>query len=256
MTQNTDIQKQADQSLASVDPEVAKLLAQAAENQAKTEVSGIPFMSLKGKKFTLGDVKLGTSLNVVILADVIDYSYYDRPYNTDEITPPACFAIGRDINELAPHENSPTPISDSCKGCPNNEFGSAANGKGKACRNGRRILVASVLSDGSVNLDDLAIINMAPTSLKAYSRYAKSLATVRKLPSWSVVTNLSFDPDEDWPVLVPMYIGVAPGSTINAIAQRLEEFNEVVAVAYDTSNYEAPNKEAAAASDKKKSKMS
>lgn len=250
----TELQKQQDQSLAALDPEVAKLLAQAAQEQSSAEVSGIPFISLKGKKFTLGEEKLGSVLDVVILADVLDYSYYDRAYDPDTITPPACFAIGKDIELLSPHADSPTPISETCKTCHFNEFQSAANGKGKACRNGRRILIAPVSSDGSVNLTDLAIINMAPTSLKGYSRYAKNLATVKKLPTWSVVTTLSFDDDSAWPQLVAEFKGVAPGTVINEIAKRLEEFAEAVSVPYDTSTYVASD--VAAAEGKKKSKMS
>jgi len=239
-----------------ITPEMQKLLDMAAQQQAENELSTIPFISLKGKKFSIGDDKLGNTLRVVILADVFDNTWYDRPYDpsSDEIFPPACFAIGSTQSELIPDETSPVRQNDTCYGCAKNEFGSATQGKGKACRNGRRILIASIGEDNRVNFGDLAIISMSPTALKGFSKYVKSVATVKKLPIWSVITVLSFDEDSAYPVLVAGYHDILSGADIEKIAQRLPEFVEAVSQPYDVSTYEPPeNVEAKAA---KKSKMS
>jgi hypothetical protein len=233
-----------------VSPDVAALLAQAAENQSAAETSTIPFISPKGKKFTLGEEKLGTSLSVVILADVFDHAWYDKAYDADVISPPACFAIGKDISTMAPNPISPMPQAALCSECPMNEFGS--KGKGKACRNGRRLLVAAV-TDGIPDLGNVAIINISPTALKGYARYSKSLATVKKLPTWAVITKLGFDEDAAYPQIVASYESLLDGPHINQIAARLVEFAEAVAVPYDVSGFvegEAP------AEAPKKSKMS
>lgn len=237
-------------------PEVQAALAQAAKEQAENEQSTIPFISLKGKKFTVGEDKLGTQLKVVILADVFDYSWYDRPYDpsSDEVFPPACFAIGDDVNGMEPHADSPVQQSDVCNTCPKNEFGSALQGKGKACRNGRRILIASVAEDNSVNFGDLAIINMSPTALRGFSKYVKSISTIKRLPVWSVVTVLGFDEDSSFPILTASYHDVVRGADIEVIARRLQEFKQEVSRPYDTSTYEAPGD--AAVKEAKKSKMS
>ena len=232
--------------------EVKALLASAAQEQAEAEVDTIPFISPKGKKFTLGEEKLGNILNVVILADVFDHSYYDRPYDPDTISPPACFAINSVNSSLVPHLTSPVIQASSCDECPMNEFGSSNNGKGKACRNGRRLLVAAV-TNSVPDLVNLAIINLAPTSLKGYAKYAKSLATVKKLPIWSVVTTLSFDDDATWPQIVTNFNGVLDGNYINSIAPRLAEFTEAVSVPYNVTGYIAPE---ATTTPIKKSKMS
>lgn len=237
-------------------PEVQAALAEAAKQQSEAEQSTIPFISLRGKKFTIGEDKLGTQLRVVILADVFDHSWYDRPYDpsSDEVFPPACFAIGDDINSMSSHVDSPVPQSDVCSTCPKNEFGSALQGKGKACRNGRRILVASVAEDNSVNFGDLAIINMSPTALRGFSKYVKSIATIKRFPLWSVVTILGFDEDSSYPVLTATYHDVVRGADIEVIARRIPEFKEEVSRPYDTSTYEAPVD--VAAKEAKKSKMS
>ena len=241
---------------AEIDERTKQLLKEAAERQSAKEQASIPFISLKGKKFAVGDEKLGTKLAVVILANIFDNSYYDRPYdpNSDEVFPPACFAIYNDVLEAAPHENSPAKQSDSCAECVLNEFGSAKQGKGKACRNGRRILVASV-TNGEVNLSDLSIINMSPTALKGFSRYAKSINITIQLPLWAVITELSFDEESAYPVLIANFVSHLNTSDVNKIVARFEEFEELVAVPYDTSNYEALIV-APEDSTKKKSKMS
>jgi len=236
--------------LNGLDADTMALIAQAAQTQGDAEVSSIPFLSVKGKKFTLGEEKLGNILNVVILADVFDHAYYDRPYDPDTISPPACFAINTVNSNLAPDASAPVPQSDSCSTCPMNEFGSSSNGKGKACRNGRRLLIAAT-TNGVPDLDNLAIINLAPTSLKGYARYAKGLATVKKLPIWTVVTTLSFDDDSTWPQIVPNFNGVLDGKYINSIATMLPEYANAISVPYDVTGY-IPAEEPSA----KKSKMS
>jgi hypothetical protein len=248
----TEVATQPSQQIVLTD-EIKALLAKAAEDQGAAEISSIPYMSIKGKKFSIGDEKLGTTLDVVILADMYDYSYYDRDYDPDTITPPACFAIGSVLSEMMPHETSPDKQSATCQSCPKNEFGSAKNGKGKACRNGRRLLVAAV-TNNQPNLGDLAIINIPPTSLKAYARYTKNITVVHKLPTWAVITKLTFDDDSAWPSIVPLFITTADADTINKISKSLTEYTAAVSGPYDTSNY-VPL-EQAAASTAKKSKMS
>jgi hypothetical protein len=254
MTDKSVVTTQAQQqSIAQIDEHTKALLEQAAQTQAEAEVSSIPFLSFKGKKFTIGEEKLGNSLDVVILADVFDHAYYDKAYDPDVISPPACFAIGKDVSEMVPDASSPTIMASSCSVCPMNEFGSSNNGKGKACRNGRRLLLAAMV-DGRPDMDNLVIANIAPTSLKAYASYSKRMATLMKLPSWAIVTNLSFDDDSAWPQIVPTYVRVLDGEYINGIAPRLAEFAESVSVPYDCSGYVANDAPASEAT--KKSKMS
>ena len=240
-----------------ISEETARLLAEAAQRQAEDEQTSIPFVSLKGKKFSIGDEKLGTVLNTVILADVLDNSYYDRPYDpsSDEVFPPACFSIYHDLNEAVPDDTSPTAMHENCLDCPMNKFESARQGKGKACRNGRRILIASVDSEGRVNFADLSIVNMSPTALKSFSRYVKGITVTKKLPLWAVITQLSFEEDSSYPVLQTAYMADVHPQDLEIAAKRLQEFQDLVEVPYDVSNYqplepEDPSKVA------KKSKMS
>jgi hypothetical protein len=237
--------------IPTIPDDVKELLAQAAKDQGDAETSSVPYMSIKGKKFSVGDEKLGPTLDVVILADAFDHSFYDKDYDPDVISPPACWAVGPREQELAPPENVPVRQSETCATCHQNEFGSAKNGKGKACRNGRRLLVASV-NDGIVNLGDLAIINIPPTSLKAYARYTKNITSIHKLPTWAVVTKLTFDDDSAWPSILPLYLSVVDPQSIGTITTMLTAYNGIVSQPYDTTNYIPNDPEATT----KKSKMS
>jgi hypothetical protein len=244
------------QSSIQVSDEVKAILAQAAKTQGDAEASSIPYMSIKGKKFTIGDEKLGTTLDVVILADMFDHAYYDKDYDPDTVSPPACWAIGPRDTELVPDLDAPVRQAESCNECPQNQFGS--KGKGKACRNGRRLLLASVVTldtgEKRTNLDDLAILNIPPTSLKAYARYTKNITVIHKLPTWAVITKLTFDEDSAWPSIVPLFVSPVDAHTIGKASTMLNEYTDMVSQPYDCSGY-IPVEEVVA-DGKKKSKMS
>lgn len=262
MTEQTEIQ-----TMPELPPEVQALMEAAAQKIASEENSGIPFISLKGKKFSIGDEKvgykddkLGLAIRCVIVATAFDFTWYDRPYDpsNEDFNPPACFAIGDEQNDLVPHEDSPIPQCSNCLDCPMNQFKSAANGKGKACRNGRRLLVAYVNEDGSADLENLAILSLSPTALRGFSSYLKKVSEVKGLPIWSVVTILSFEQEQAYPQVIATFDGAlqhnrAGQASLIEISQRLDEFQSSVSTPYDTSSFVAYQPKA---SSEKKSKMS
>lgn len=247
--------------VVALSPEIQALIAAAAQTQGDAEASVLSVISLKNKRFTIGDTRLGTSLDVIILADAYDHAYYDKPYNPDVISPPACFALNTIHANLAPEPGRwyvPLPQSEKCQGCPQNEFETARQGKGKACRNGRRLLVAAV-TDGKANLKDLAIINIPPTSLKSFSRYVKQIATGRKLPLWAVVTNFEFDDEQSYPYLVPSFTGHIASEDMHEIVKSLPDYEKTIMTPYDCTNWvplDGTEEATATTSSAKKSKMS
>ena len=236
----------------SADTQALLLKAAGTQSETEAETTTIPYISPKGKKFSIAGTKLGSSFPCVILADVFDHSFYDRKYDPSQDVSfgPACFAMGKSTPTMLPHEDSPNKQADNCITCDKNEFGSAENGKGKACRNGRRLLVASV-SDGKVNFGDMAIINISPTALKGYSKYVKSINSIKKLPVWSVATTLTFDEDSPWPIVCPIFDGILDGDDIGTIANNVETYDRLISEPYDVSGYVPPTDAPA-----RKSKMS
>ena len=239
---------------AALSNEMSQMLAEAAKSQSESEKGSTPFISIKGKKFTLEDVKLGTEMDAVIVATTFDNVYYDAPYNPDEIRPPACFSLSVSGEDMVPHADSPLPQHPTCEGCPQNEYGTALQGKGKACKNGRRLLLAAFDSEKGVDTENLAIIRLPPTSLKGAAGYFKSVSTRRDRPVCSVVTTLSMDEDSDWPkVEMAFKDNVQDEEVLHDIIKNLAAFETIVSAPYSVQGF-TPYEETVSAS--KKSKMS
>lgn len=143
-----------------------------------------------GRGFTLPDGSSGEELQVVVVDFLSTNLYYDRPYNKDKPSPPACFAIGTGPSMLAPSPNSPVRQAESCSVCPMNQFGTALTGAGKACKNTRLLAVVS-LSDLEKDPEEanVLIMSVPPTSLKEFDRYVSKLASrFRTVPIGAVTT--------------------------------------------------------------------
>jgi len=82
--------------------------------------------------------------DVRVLAALSERAWYDGPFDPDNAQVPVCYAL--DSEE--PHPESKDPQSETCKECPKNKWGSApprpgstVAGKGKACREGARLIM-------------------------------------------------------------------------------------------------------------------
>ena len=138
-------------------------------------------------------------LNVVILGFVSRNSYYEGAYDPKNIQPPLCFAVGDQPDNLIATDASPEKQADSCTACPMNQWGSAATGEGKACKNTRYLVVtpeeALESPDGEMPLWTLGV---SPTGIKHFDAYVRTLASKNGLLPLQVVTNIGFDPASDY----------------------------------------------------------
>jgi hypothetical protein len=99
---------------------------------------------------------------------------------------------------MEPSEHAPKKQNDTCKGCPQNEWGSAGGGsKGKACKNTRRVLIARPNADETTSP---WIISVSPTGLKHFDKYVNTLADLEQHPI-EMLTEISFEPSEAYPSL-------------------------------------------------------
>jgi len=158
-------------------------------------------ISTKGKMFTFPDGQSHPGpLNAVILDWRNFNRYYTRPYDPQNPTAPDCFAIAKNLNEMAPHAEASDPQADACQGCPLNEFGSAPNGRGKACRNTVRLAVVPPDADDSF---EPWLLNVAPTSLKSWTSFVSQLEAIGKLPI-QATAEIAFKADAAFPQLTFM----------------------------------------------------
>ena len=197
--------------------------AEMAKAYAQGEHVGGDFLSTRGGVLTFNDEPLpGNQMCVIILDVVMERTYYTHAYDSDgENLPPVCYAFARpgDTDEMAPHLETMqvakeyfTPQNDICRTCPHNEWGSADVGRGKACKERRRLALLPAgyyqPKRGSRDFDlhvfedpehyeaaDIAYLKLPVTSVKDYARYVTDLASRLRRPPLAVITRVYVEPD-------------------------------------------------------------
>lgn len=76
-------------------------------------------------------------VEVRVLAAIGERTYYQDDFDADTIQVPDCYALDDDH----PHPEARNPQSDACGDCPMNKWGTGKRGRGKACREGARLIV-------------------------------------------------------------------------------------------------------------------
>lgn len=230
-------------------------LAQAAKEQYDKEPGGVGnWIGIRGNEFKLNGEDLGDLLTVVIVADAYEHAYYDSAFNKDDPLPPACFALAEMEDDLGLHDSSPAPQCDTgmCADCEWNEFGSSDTGRGKACKNSRRLALLAVETDEDGNPTGVAFgemphLRIPPTSLGNYRGYIKRSNKVTRRPAWAYVTEIGFDPDAEYETLT--FRLVAPidnPEEINQIDELRAGALEALLEPFDVSGYKSPEEVKAA----------
>lgn len=236
-----------------------RLMAKAKAQHEAIDVSAGTKMSINKKgEFEFQGSNLGNAIEVVVLAFCNAKQWYNGPYQKDNPSPPACFALKQSTENIAPHADSPEPQSEVCKGCPKNEWGSGKSASGKdakACKDKVRIAVIHV--DDIKNLDDIsqaqiALMELPVMSAAPFKKYAKKLTGATDLPLWCFVTKLKADEESDYEKLesASMVEEVPPG-LLDGLEKLSEQGDEMVLAPYDVSRY-TPSKGAKAARASKK----
>jgi hypothetical protein len=182
-----------------VDDEIKKQL-----QAQKGQLGALPSnkIGLKNKVFTLPD---GQSSEKPLECIILDFAWglvhYPGAYNSNNPQQPNCFAIGRENpegGELKPHASVKKPLGENCKDCEKNQWQSAATGKGKACKNQRRLVVVPPDFDEST---EPMTIYVSPNGLKNFDKYVSRLNNELGVLPVQVITEISFDRDQSYPLL-------------------------------------------------------
>jgi hypothetical protein len=169
----------ASRALATIDSELASEVAnlknqigQPSGNKIKVEASG---------DFILPDgMNLGNEIQVVVLDFISRNFFYSGPYNPNNISPPDCYAMGKEKASMAPEDDSPAKQNDKCGTCPLNAFGSGNNGKSKACQNRYWLAVLLVNPENPDEHNDPAapvyILDLSPSNLRSFEGAVSTIA--------------------------------------------------------------------------------
>lgn len=196
----------------------------AAKQVASEPLTGGQWLSVKGGQLVIGEQAMpGNQALVVVIDSVFENTYYMGRFDADAPLPPTCYALSRSGEELFPHLDmqkdmgyffpqhwagapGQSPVL-GCQGCPRNEWGTADQGRGKACQNRRRLTIIPAgwyepikgSRDFKLNLfddvkafqtSDIAFFKMPVTSVSNWSKYVNSLAASVRRPSYGVVTRI------------------------------------------------------------------
>ena len=135
----------------------------------------------------------------LVIGAAFENAYYPGKYDPKKIKSPDCWAVGFDEEALKPgvtnrgEEDLTDQQHEQCKGCWANEWESADEGKGKACKNSRRLAVVFPPEIGLSS--DVLYAKIPVTSVKNWSKYVNQIASVIKRPTWAVVTEIKVVPD-------------------------------------------------------------
>lgn len=230
--QNTTVAR-----LSDVEDELMKLAADTADHEA---VAG-NFISVRGGTLTYGGAAMkNNKMRVVILDAIYENAYYGSRFDPDSIESPVCFAFARGAEHetMAPHPKSTAIQHKTCMGCPQNKFGSANTGKGKACGNRRRLALMSAdgdLTAKSVEKGQIAYLKLPVTSVAGWSFYIKGLKENVGQSFAGVVTEIGVVPDQksQFKLTFTMEEIIQDGAVRAAILKRHQEAKGQIAFAYE-----------------------
>jgi hypothetical protein len=176
-------------------------MAELAKNAVGVESSvggGGTFISTKSGVLSYNGAEMpDNEMDVVILDHIIEYVYYGDSYDADNPQSPLAFAFGRDEDDMVWHENSIEEYrGELCKDSDINQWGSADKGKGKACKNIRRLAVIPADQIDDIENAEIAYIKIPVTSVKGWAGYVRSLASNLNRPPLGVITRISLVRDE------------------------------------------------------------
>lgn len=262
-------QKETGKALANWDQELADQAAVAAKMEEGT--AGGTFFSVRGGQLTFNDAPLpGNQMAVVVLDSIMENVYYEGKFDPDDITGPACFAFGRDLKDMAPHELATDKQATVCAECPQNEWGSADTGRGKACSNRRRLALIPagtfndatgkfepILEEAHYTTAQMAFLKLPVTSVKGYAAVVQQVASGLKRPPHGVFMKFKVVPDAktQFRVLTEPLAAI-PNELMTAIMARHEEARGVIDFPYtpyvESEEAPAPKKAKGKAAPKKR----
>jgi hypothetical protein len=198
-------------ALAKWDEQMAQEAKIAVGMEDSDGMSGGQFFSTKGGILSFQGAPIpNNQMAVIILDSILENVYYLGEFNAANPVPPLCYAFGREGSAMKPHEvvvkagNAQNPT---CQDCQWNAWNSSPKGgKGKACKNTRRLAMISAgnIVDGKFKLFDiedfasttLGFLRLAVTSVKGFKGYIKQLAEQHIAP-YGVITKVKLEHDDD-----------------------------------------------------------
>lgn len=253
-----------------------ELAAQADVAASMASSAGSQFFSVKNGVLSWNDAPVpNNQMAVIILGAIHENVYYEGKYDANNPEGPKCFAFSKDIStkdcapeKMAPHEvavKAETAQEGPCASCPMNEWGSSDTGKGKACRNTRRL---AMIPAGTLNaqgkfepIDDadevlttkVGNLKLPVTSVKGFDGFVKQVAGALRRPPHGIITKVKVVPDAKNQFKVTFEpIDNVPNELMGAVMKRREEVLTLIDAPYTPYEEQEPPQKKAPARGKRK----
>jgi hypothetical protein len=199
-------------AITNYDKDLAALALLGSATAAVRKGTTAKTIGTEGARFTIdGKMLKETYIDVVVEDFVLLNTLYQPgvPYDKKNPASPICYAFGRTEEEMVAHPDSLFPQGGtsfepkggqpgrSCIGCWANEWESAKQGRGKACKNGLRlglITADSIKSAETIEKADVRFISVPPMSGRNWASHTEEVRETFDLPVLGVVTKMEILP--------------------------------------------------------------
>ncbi len=220
--------------------------AEVAVGMEKNAAMGRSF-SFKGGQMSFDGAPVkGNEVIVIVAASCIEKAFYDGRYDPDNPEPPVCFAFDTDPDAIAPIPDDVADLQcETCEACPHNVFGSADTGRGKACKDVRRLALipagnfmkgqdVELVEDAeALKKAEFGFAKLPPTSLNAYAAFVRQIAGTMKRPPHGVYAIMTCVPDPKNQFMITWeVIDVVPSKLLPVIMQRHDEALKAIQLPY------------------------
>lgn len=175
-------------------------LAKSAKEVANKERPAVSQIGLRaGIMMYQGQAIPGNKLDVIILSSAVEYRYDTKSFDPNNITPPDCFALSLDGEDMVPNDSAVAQQAPTCAECPMSKWTPNPKKPGKnhkPCKEKRRLalLPADVLKTGNAKTAELALLNVPTTSIKNWATFVNTINAEYARPPWAMVAEISAAP--------------------------------------------------------------
>lgn len=227
------VQKPAGTALALSDRLKARAIRQR-EEIAKAPAATGNMISFRGGSMVLNDIPLGNRLPVILVAAQFERSYYPGAFTPGEAVVPSCYS--RD--NIVPHEDAAFPQHDTCKDCQWNQFETAREGTGKACKEGLKLAV--VHAEQAADPKSNPVIAQCRLSVLNAKTIRQDLQGIMANPniehSVQAILTLTCVPDAKSQYKTGLvFEGYAPGEVVERVEPLIEQAEELLNESYPSS---------------------
>jgi len=177
--------------------DMKKLMQESAAKAMEQEKPDNKFVSFKSGVLSYnGNAAKDNKIQVIVVGSAFENQFFPDRYDSNKIVSPQCWAVSHEEDTLAPDQDACTKaVHTDCESCEYNAWESdLGGGKGKACKNTRRLGLMTLDQLGSAT-PDVVYARLPVTSVANWSKYVTQIGNVVKRPPWGVITEMSVVPD-------------------------------------------------------------